>query len=56
MGEDFKCGCRVSCGAWYLCNKHENDLIFNLEEYNKPINKLSQIINKKIQKTFTDKK
>lgn len=26
MGTDFKCGCRVS-GAWYLCKKHEAELI-----------------------------
>lgn len=56
MGYYFNCGCRVSFGAWFLCPKHENDLIFDLEEYNKPINKLSQILNKKIQETFTKKK
>lgn len=26
MGQDFKCGCRVS-GSWYLCEKHELVLI-----------------------------
>lgn len=32
MGEDFKCGCRVS-GAWYLCKKHESKLIEMITEF-----------------------
>lgn len=27
MGTDFKCGCRTSLGAWYICKKHESKLI-----------------------------
>lgn len=27
MGEDFKCGCRVSFGHWFLCSKHEDMII-----------------------------
>lgn len=23
MGNDFKCGCRLSMGHWFLCDVHE---------------------------------
>ena len=34
MGKDFKCGCRVAGGAWYLCDGHESRLInaINMDE------------------------
>ncbi len=31
MGQDFDCGCRCSMGTWYLCEKHEAELILKLE-------------------------
>ena len=31
MGTDFKCGCRHSL-SWFLCEKHENKLMSELEE------------------------
>lgn len=33
MGLDFKCGCRLSMGAWYLCTTHETYLILNTKLY-----------------------
>jgi len=33
MGMDYKCGCRVSMGHWFLCAKHEAELLSKLEEY-----------------------
>lgn len=33
MGQDYKCGCRRSLSGWYLCDKHEGELIIDLEEY-----------------------
>ena len=32
MGKDFKCGCRCSMGHWFLCSKHEAELIAKLKE------------------------
>ena len=32
MGTDFKCGCRVSMGHWFLCLTHEAMLEVILEE------------------------
>ncbi len=34
MGIEFKCGCRTSGGAFYLCNFHQN-LLFDLLEKDK---------------------
>ena len=31
MGQDFDCGCRCSMGTWFLCEKHEAELILKLE-------------------------
>ena len=31
MGMDFDCGCRCSFGNWFLCEKHEAELISKLE-------------------------
>ena len=31
MGTDFICGCRSSCGSWYLCDKHEVEHILKIE-------------------------
>lgn len=27
MGDDLKCGCRCSMGHWFLCDKHENQIV-----------------------------
>ena len=32
MGIDYKCGCRVSMGHWFLCMKHEAMLESKIEE------------------------
>jgi hypothetical protein len=32
MGFDYKCGCRLSGGHWFLCDKHEDKLMEDLEE------------------------
>ena len=31
MGINYKCGCRCSAGHWFLCKKHETDIIFDIE-------------------------
>lgn len=36
MGVDFECGCRLSCGKWILCPKHEDELMDRLEILTEP--------------------
>lgn len=45
IGEDFKCGCRCSMGRWFLCDKHESELIYIIEkaELNKS-NTISDVV------------
>ena len=31
MGQGFDCGCRCSMGHWFLCCKHETELLKKLE-------------------------
>lgn len=31
MGVGFECGCRVSCDAWHLCEKHEDIITAQLQ-------------------------
>lgn len=33
MGTDFNCGCRNSMGRWFLCEKHEIQLMNILAKY-----------------------
>jgi len=32
MGQDYKCSCRASGDAWYLCPKHEGLILDDVEE------------------------
>lgn len=32
MGMDYECGCRESMGHWFLCKKHEAELLDKLSE------------------------
>jgi len=32
MGMDFKCGCRCSLGHWFLCKKHEKEILSKIDE------------------------
>ena len=50
MGTDFKCGCRVS-GAWYLCKKHEAELIILISEAELNSNTISDVVQDKKGKT-----
>ena len=31
MGSDYKCGCRHSFRAWFICEDHEIELLGKLE-------------------------
>ena len=31
IGLKYKCGCKYSLGAWYLCPKHDNMIIADVE-------------------------
>lgn len=50
MGNEFKCGCRVSAGHWFLCKRHESVFIDMLH---KPeTNTVSDIVQDKQGKTI----
>ena len=47
IGSNFKCGCRVS-GSWYLCKKHEADLISLISEAElNSVNTIADVIRNK---------
>ncbi len=53
MGTDFKCGCRTSGGHWFLCKKHERDLLNSIERADlERSNTISDIVQDKKGRTI----
>lgn len=52
MGTDFKCGCRNSGGHWFLCDKHELDLLNAIQNADlRTVNTISDIVQDKKGRT-----